>query len=437
MKKRPKGRRYRNLVLPKGSRTIWVEKVVSGRRHRFNTKTANWDQAVRVRDLWETKIGVGLPILEPAPRLRDFAARYLEEDTDNLAPTTQQDRRLQLAPEGRIIGRLGDRRLDAITPAMLREWYGEMTRDRSSSTARNHVNALAAVFQYAKELGLVAGSPVPALREMVARRNRTQRGRRDAEANLNPIRDPEAIDRLLEEARVEGSRALVYALLCLDAGLRAGEAEGLTWGSIVWGTGEDDRSRHLLITRSRSRNVEVGFTKSGRARRVALSRRLRAALLALRRERWEPGPEGLVIEGLHRSNFHRREWRRILKRAGIGHVRPKDLRDTYGSWLVTCGVPLQYVAQQLGHASTAVTERHYARWLPSADGDDYTDPMAREPGEVPADFLARLPRSKSPQSLPKTGVPQPAAVGPSARNPGAGDGGRTRDPRLGKPMLYH
>jgi hypothetical protein len=85
---------------------------------------------------------------------------------------------------------------------------------------------------------------------------------------------------MLEEALVQGLRALVYALLCPDAGLRTGKAEGLPWGA-----DEDDRSRHLLITRSRSRNVELGSTKSGRARRVALSRRLRAALLALRRER--------------------------------------------------------------------------------------------------------------------------------------------------------
>ena len=70
------------------------------------------------------------------------------------------------------------------------------------------------------------------------------------------------------------------------------------------------------------------------------------------------------------------------------------LRDTFASQLITCGVPLGYVSRQLGHADLAVTAQHYAKW---AGGDDYRDPLLRRPGEVPADFLARLPGMKSQQ----------------------------------------
>ena len=79
----------------------------------------------------------------------------------------------------------------------------------------------------------------------------------------------------------------------------------------------------------------------------------------------------------------------------MGHRRIKDLRDTFACWLLTAGVQLGYVSQQLGHADVAVTAKHYARW---AGGDSYRQPLALEPGEIPADLLARL--EDSPQSPP-------------------------------------
>ena len=40
------------------------------------------------------------------------------------------------------------------------------------------------------------------------------------------------------------------------------------------------------------------------------------------------------------SGYHRREWARTVKRAGIGPRRFKDLHDTFGSQLVSAGIPL-------------------------------------------------------------------------------------------------
>ena len=81
------------------------------------------------------------------------------------------------------------------------------------------------------------------------------------------------------------------------------------------------------------------------------------------------------------TNFRKREWRRILKRAAIGHRALKDLRDTFSSQLLTAEVQLGYVSVQLGHADVSVTARHYAQWI---EGDRYRAPMVLEPGELPA-----------------------------------------------------
>ena len=52
---------------------------------------------------------------------------------------------------------------------------------------------------------------------------------------------------------------------------------------------------------------------------------------------------------------------------------------------------LGYVSAQLGHADISVTARHYARW---AGGDEFQAPIEVVEGEVPADLLARLPKSQ-------------------------------------------
>ena len=182
-------------------------------------------------------------------------------------------------------------------------------------------------------------------------------------------------------------------LLGLDAGLRQGEALGLRWGAIGWADGGEDLTRHLLVDVSRPRGGDLGPTKSGRARDVAMSRRLHRALSVLYRQRWNPSPDRFVVGGIDPSNFRAREWRRILKRAGIGHRSYKDLRDTYASSLLTAGVQLGYVSAQLGYADVAVTARHYAKWI---DTEGYREPMALASGELPCDLIARM----APEEVP-------------------------------------
>src|SRR5262249_4995686 len=163
----------------------------------------------------------------------------------------------------------------------------------------------AAVFHYARDLGLVTEDPIAPLRAMLRRRTRTQRGRAEADLgrDVRPIADPSALSRLVTEARKESLESTVYVLLGLDAGLRLGEPCGLRWGSMLWGAGEDDPSRSLRIVESRPRGLgATGPTKSGRERTVALSRRLRRALQELYLERGRPGDEVLVLEGLDPSN---------------------------------------------------------------------------------------------------------------------------------------
>ena len=54
---------------------------------------------------------------------------------------------------------------------------------------------------------------------------------------------------------------------------------------------------------------------------------------------------------------------RIVKGAGIEHVRLHDLRHSFASFAVSSGVSLTLIGGQLGHRSIATTQRyaHLAR----------------------------------------------------------------------------
>jgi integrase len=395
--RKPKGAKYRNLFARGKKGIIYYERLVDGQRIRRSTKTNLWEEAASFRDLFEAekKIGRVPYLLAEVPILEDFIDRYMAEDTAHLAPTTRSDRRSYLSPKGPLMVAFGKMKLDAISAPLLREWWTlHVTHaGRSSKTGGHYLEVLGSVLGYAKELGMFDRSwvnPLREFRETLKRMNRTARGRAHSSPgqHIRPIETAAELERLLEAAEAEDPIAFAFVVTLLDAGLRVGEALGLKWGAIRWGADEDDPTRTLVIACSRPRGWEEGLTKSGRTRVVALSRRLRSVLRDLYfSQLHDRGPEARVFPGLHPREFYRHQWQRICRRAGLGHRALKDLRDTFASQLLTAGVQLGYVSKQLGHADVGVTARHYARW---AGGDLYRAPMQLEPGEVPADFLARL-----------------------------------------------
>lgn len=65
--------------------------------------------------------------------------------------------------------------------------------------------------------------------------------------------------------------------------------------------------------------------------------------------------------------------RRLRDACKIAKIKPEAsfhiLRHTYGSLLASKGVPLQVIAELLGHSDTRITSRHYAHLMPSFVSD--------------------------------------------------------------------
>ena len=63
-------------------------------------------------------------------------------------------------------------------------------------------------------------------------------------------------------------------------------------------------------------------------------------------------------------NWRCRNWKRILRAAGVTYRSLYACRHTYAVRMLELGRDIVYVAKQMGHTSTEMIHRHYARWLP-------------------------------------------------------------------------
>ncbi|MHC4224916.1 MAG: hypothetical protein ACYSUN_13060, partial [Planctomycetota bacterium] len=125
MKKRPIGKKHRNLTLRGG--VIYYERLVNGRRYRISTMTFDWTEAASVRDLYEQRKGIGgaLFYAGEVPRFAEFADRYMAEDTAHLAPSTRRDRGGYLARGERLVDFFGGRKLDEIDGPLIRAFWNQ------------------------------------------------------------------------------------------------------------------------------------------------------------------------------------------------------------------------------------------------------------------------------------------------------------------------
>jgi integrase len=117
--------------------------------------------------------------------------------------------------------------------------------------------------------------------------------------------------------------------------------------------------------------VTVRESKAGKPRHVVLTdegRRLCATLTA-----GKLGNDPIFKRADGGTWGKSRQWRPMAEACERAKIKPAVsfhvLRHTYGSTLAMRGVPMGVIAEQLGHADTRMTEKHYAHLAPSYVAD--------------------------------------------------------------------
>ncbi len=130
----------------------------------------------------------------------------------------------------------------------------------------------------------------------------------------------------------------------------------------------DLRAGKIAVAGSLGRFGEGATKTPGRTRIVEVCdivAPVTAALRAQLKTRQLPGPLFANNNGdfLNYTNWRSRNWKSILLEAGIAYRGPYACRHTYAIRMLQHRYDPVYVARQMGHSSTQMIHRHYARWI--------------------------------------------------------------------------
>lgn len=163
----------------------------------------------------------------------------------------------------------------------------------------------------------------------------------------------EDADAIIEAVRGHWVEPIVRLLL--GSGLRLGEAIGLDQGDLLL----DGGYVRVRISKTRVRAVPISDDAVDALRKVLAA--------APRRGPKEPaffGPR----ESRHRlrGDSVTQVLPKLMERAGLGHLTPHSLRHGVATLMLTAGVPMRVISEQLGHRNPALTARIYAHVVPDA-----------------------------------------------------------------------
>lgn len=330
------GHAYRLRRFPNGYwRICWTQGRVTHSR------------STRCRDEAGAKLELQRWLEARRPKPRSYSvtmalADYLDDRRGEVAAHA----RLQHAakPVRRLLGRL---KVAELTPAVARR-YARARRAEGigDGTIGRELAALRAALRLAKGEGRIRDVPMLPLPERPPPRDRWLQ-RADAE-------------RLLAAAALAHIR--LFILLALHTAARCGAILGLRWRQV-------DLDALLIDFRAPGRKA----TAKGRAV-VPINGTLRTALLTARETilalcltkgrsanindapviAWRGRPLRCVARGVAAA----------CRRAAIEGVTPHIFRHTAATWMAQAGVPIERIAQYLGHTNPAITAKVYAKHRP-------------------------------------------------------------------------
>lgn len=279
------------------------------------------------------------------PTLEEAFPRFLREHCEANRHKPSGIARKRNAFDVWMLPLLGSKKLDEIGVEDVIALKAKLAH-RSPKSANNVLTALSACLKFFGPEGL-RGSPGLGIITKVPRVPllRVSQG----EPSWYEAHDYE---RLKTAARKLGGDVYLLVLLGGDAGLRRGEILSLKWTDL-------DLARRLIhVQRSvwtpTSLVSAEGLPKSGKGRKVTMTKELHAALTQHRHLRGErvilPTPTNWVVK----------QWlKRAQRAAGLEQTgKVHQLRHTFCSRLATAGVPVGVIKELAGHQSIATTMRY-------------------------------------------------------------------------------
>ena len=342
----------------KDSGEWWVFIAHQGRRtsRKVGDRTAAREAARKIQA--RLTLGKGafpeMKVKPPAPTLQQYFKSFERAYRATLKPTTWLSYETSLRVH--VLPKFGQLCLDELTRIKMKEFVAELVE---KGLARDSIRLILAV------LGIIYNQ---AIEDKIVSENPTKRlgiFYRQAPVRheeITPLTEEESLLFLGTTLKYEPKRYPLF-LCALHTGMRSGEVAGLQWPDVDW------NGKFLEVRRQVVRGLVMSLkTKKGR-RRVDLSDDLLEALSNLRRQMQEEAmkkgmneiPEWIFANSrgsfLAMDNVKSRNFKRVLRKAGIRDIRFHDLRHTFASQLLCNGANILYVGlrhtQAIEHLSRA------------------------------------------------------------------------------------
>ena len=315
--------------------------IVDGKRVR-KTVTASTLRALRPK-FAELKEAHGLGVDSEGLTVGEWVQRWLDDVAEKRnRPSTMRTYRNYARRW--IFPRLGPVRLDRLRPDQVRSMLREMEDAGLADASRRQV------------LAILRRALTVAERERLISWNAARMV--DAPPVGKGSHGRFTIDEaraLLAACQLDDGRVLSRWVCALLAGLRQGEALGLTWDHVDLDAGVIHVAQ--AVQQVKGQGVQVVNLKSDAAyRAIPMVAPVWAALSA------EPSREGFVWGG-EKPIAPRRDWQAwkdfLRSVDGVADMPLHAARATCGSLLRDAGVAESVIADILGHSQVQVTQKHY------------------------------------------------------------------------------
>jgi integrase len=245
---------------------------------------------------------------------------------------------------------------------------------------------------------------------------------RNPASNTMPPKEPTSEMRILDENQVslmliaaKDTRWEALLLLAVTTGMRQMELLGLKWSDLDWVKQTLKVERQL--DRSKRNGVQFSLPKTRFGRRtLTLGAQMIEVLRAhnerqhvkrkVAGDRWQD--YGLIFSTRYGGPIHYRnllrDFKKLLRNAGLPEIRFHDLRHTAASLMLNNGVDVIMVSRRLGHAKPSITLDVYGHLIPSMQAGvaEMLDELI-----IPVEILKSTPNyTRSTPDLPLENISQ-------------------------------
>jgi integrase len=356
------GVQVRQKVKGKGN-PWWV--FISHNGKRTSRKVGDKKSAEAVASTIRAKLQLGefgFEEQKPVPTFKEYSSKWIDGYVRSQCRESTFDE-YESVLRNHVLPVFKGQGIDSITKGDIRDLL--LAKHNNGLSIKRTMlikDVISGVFNFALDEELIAANPTTGITKRLFPNSNGKK----KTVEKTEVFTKDELDLFLETCEIHFKEYYLFFLMAARTGMRLGELLALKWDDI------DFNSNYIWVKRSYRRGR---FTrpKNGKSRRVDMSDRLimalRAYLSVRKREDLKQGSGEMVELVLHRQgqvieqNFIRRQYKRILRKAGLRYVKPHGLRHAFCTHLLSAGVSPYYVSQQAGHSSINITCDIYGSWI--------------------------------------------------------------------------